>query len=209
MNWETYLALGDSITIGARTYLGYPELVGDTLSSRLSKHWNVVNHAVSGLKTIDLSRHIDAHYTTLKERKASITTVLIGTNDIKERTSVENFRIALDQVLLRAKMLTLNGNVVVIAIPEFHKGISYPYSIGMNATIAVFNEVIASLAKRHGIRVLYLDHSEDDFTDGVHLNEKGIGTFSRQIVRYILQDKGIESEDMEGSIATSRSFVRL
>lgn len=69
MNWETYIAFGDSITIGARTYLGYPELVGDKLSGRLNKHWNVINHSVSGFKAIDLARYIDKHFSSLQEHK--------------------------------------------------------------------------------------------------------------------------------------------
>jgi lysophospholipase L1-like esterase len=191
MNWETYLAFGDSITIGARTYLGYPELVGDALSLHLSKQWNVINHSVSGFKAIDLARHIDKHFFSLKETRSSITSILIGTNDIKEQTSLEDFTIALNQIILKSKLLTINGNVIIFAIPEFHKGISYPYSIGMNENIARFNAEIKKLAAQHNIRMLELNHNDEDFLDGVHLNGTGIETFSSQITRYILKDKGI------------------
>ena len=37
MNWETLLAFGDSITYGARSYLGYPEICGDILGGKLDK----------------------------------------------------------------------------------------------------------------------------------------------------------------------------
>lgn len=192
MNWETYTAYGDSITIGARSYLGYPELVGNSLSTHLSKQWNVINHAVSGYKAIDLARYIDKYYTSLKENQASISTILIGTNDIKEQTRLEDFTIALHQVILKVKLLTVNKNVVIISIPEFHKGIMYPYSIGMNETIKNFNVEIKKLAIQHQIRTLELKHTPDDFVDGVHLNNKGIETFSNQITTFILKDKGIE-----------------
>jgi lysophospholipase L1-like esterase len=191
MNWETYLAFGDSITIGARTYLGYPELVGNNLGVHLAKQWNVINHSASGLKAIGLARHIDAHFLTLKEHKASISTLLIGTNDIKENTGLDDFRIALNQVILKMKLLTVNENVLLLAIPEFHKGIMYPYSIGMNERIAKFNIEIEKLSISHSIRMLTLQHTESDFLDGVHLNQKGILTFSDQITNYILKDKGI------------------
>src|SRR5690606_28595423 len=108
MNWETYIAFGDSITIGARTYLGYPELVGNELSKRLKKQWNVINHAVSGFKAIDLARDIDKNFASLVLHKSSITSILIGTNDVKENTSIEDFKIALNQILLKAKLLTTN-----------------------------------------------------------------------------------------------------
>lgn len=192
MNWETYIAFGDSITIGARTYLGYPELVGNKLSDRLNKQWNVINHSVSGFKAIDLARYIDKHFSSLQEHKSSITSILIGTNDIKEKTSVEDFKIALNQIIIKTKLLTTNKNVILFLIPEFHKGIMYPYSIEMNETMSVFNKAISQLAQKHDLRVLELNHTEKDFLDGVHLNQSGIENFSDQIFKYILKDKGVD-----------------
>lgn len=192
MNWETYIAFGDSITIGARTYLGYPELVGNKLSDRLNKQWNVINHSVSGFKAIDLARYIDKHFYSLQEHKSSVTSVLIGTNDIKEKTSVEDFKIALNQIIIKTKLLTTNNNVIIFLIPEFHKGIIYPYSIEMNALIFIFNKAICQLVKEHDLRMLELNHTEKDFLDGVHLNRVGIENFSDQISRYILKDKGMD-----------------
>jgi lysophospholipase L1-like esterase len=191
MNWETYIAFGDSITIGARTYLGYPELVGDKLSKTLSKQWNVINHSVSGFKAIDLARYIDLHFYTLKEQQSSISSILIGTNDIKDKTTIEDFKIALNQIIIKTKLLTVNKNVLLFSIPTFHKGIMYPYSIEMNDTICKFNEIIHQLAKEHNLRVLDIEHTEHDFVDGVHLNREGLESFSEQITSYILKDKGI------------------
>lgn len=191
MNWETYIAFGDSITIGARTYLGYPELVGEKLSHTLNKQWNVINHSVSGFKAIDLARHIDVHFSDLLEHKSSISSILIGTNDVKERTTVRDFKIALNQIIIKTKLLTVNKNVLLFSIPFFHKGIMYPYSIEMNEAISLFNKAINELAKDHHLRVLDLNHTEEDFLDGVHLNQSGIEHFSDQISEYILKDRGI------------------
>ena len=113
-------------------------------------------------------------------------------NDIKENTRIEDFVIALNQVILKVKLLTVNKNVIIFSIPEFHKGIMYPYSIGMNETVKKFNIEIKKLATQHQIRMLELTHNADDFIDGVHLNNKGIETFADQIATYILKDKGIE-----------------
>jgi lysophospholipase L1-like esterase len=192
MNFETYIAFGDSITSGARTYLGYPELLSDALSIQLQKQWVVVNHSVNGFKTIDLARHIDMHFSSLKAFNASISTILIGTNDIKENTKANDFRIMLNQIILKTKLLTVNNNVIILAIPEFHKGIMYPYVIGMNETIKKYNAVINESAADHNIRMLTLTHTEQDFFDGVHLNDQGIESFSRQLLQFILKDKGIE-----------------
>ncbi len=192
MNWETYIAFGDSITKGARTYLGYPELVGSQLTSHLLTQWNVVNHSVCGFKAIDLARYIDTHFLSLKEKQSSISTILIGTNDIKEKTQAADFRIALEQVILKTKLLTINSNVILMTIPEFHRGITYPYSMEMNNQVVALNAEIKALTDKHDIRMLSIDHHADDFTDGVHLNDQGLRTFSSQISRYILKDKGIE-----------------
>lgn len=191
MNWETYIAYGDSITKGARTYLGYPELLGNSLSKILSKQWIVVNHSVSGYKAIDLVRFIDLYFNSLKEYNASISTILIGTNDIKENTNIEDFKIALNQIILKVKLLTVNKNVVILTIPEFHKGIMYPFLFEMNENIRAYNSVIKELATLHSIRWLEINHSEQDFFDGVHLNRNGIDNFSNQILKFILNDKGI------------------
>lgn len=191
MNWETYLAFGDSITIGARTYLGYPELVGKKLSDSLHKQWNVINHAVSGYTAMDLARYIDLHFSTLQSHRASLSTILIGTNDIKAKTPLEDYLTALNQVVLKAKLLTVNQNVILFSIPTFHKGIMYPYSIEMNQMIEVYNAAIQELASTQNLRVLTLNHAEEDFLDGVHLNRTGIDHFSSQISNFILKDKGI------------------
>lgn len=191
MNWETYLALGDSITIGSRTYTGYPELTGKLLEKHLSKQWNVINHAVSGFKTIDLARYIDQHYLTLQSQNASITTILIGTNDVKSNTDPEDFRTALNLVILKAKLLTVNSNVVVCFIPEFQKGVMYPYDISMNTEISAFNEIVREMAEYHKIRALRLQCNESHFFDGVHLNPDGNKRFAEQVAQFMLNDKGI------------------
>lgn len=191
MNWETFIAYGDSITKGARTYFGYPELLGNSLSKILSKQWNVVNHSVNGYKAIDLARHIDHHFDSLKECNASISTILIGTNDIKENTDIEDFKIALKQIILKVKLLTVNRNVIIFAIPEFQKGIMYPYIIGMNENIRIYNSSIKEIAIQNSIRFIELSYSELDFFDGVHLNRIGIENFANQILEFILNDKGI------------------
>lgn len=166
-------------------------MVGDKLSKQLNKEWNVINHAASGYKAIDLARHIDLHFASLQSHKASIASILIGTNDIKENTNPGDFKIALNQVIQKAKLLTTNKNVVVFSIPQFHRGIMYPYSIDMNDTVAVFNTHILDLAKAHNIRVLTFEHLEDDFLDGVHLSRKGVENFSDQVLKFILKDKGM------------------
>lgn len=191
MNWETYIAFGDSITIGARTYLGYPELTGAILEDRLSKQWNVINCSVSGFTAIELARYIDKNYSNLIQHKSSITTILIGTNDLKSGTSQQNFEIALTQIIIKSKILTQNSNVVLLMIPELQEGIMYPYNIEMNSKVAELNKSIEKLAKKHNVRTLSLEVEKENFFDGVHLNDSGVDNIGKQVSNFILSERGI------------------
>lgn len=191
MNWETYIAFGDSITIGSRTYLGYPEFAGSILEDSLSKEWNVINCAVSGFTAIELARFIDSNYSNLEKHSSSITTILIGTNDLKCGTSQRNFEIALTQIIIKSKLLTQNSNVVLMMIPELQEGVMYPYNFEMNSKVALLNQSIQKLAKRHNIKTLSLKVEKDDFFDGVHLNDTGNENIGKQIAGFILSERGI------------------
>jgi lysophospholipase L1-like esterase len=194
MNWETYMALGDSITIGARTYLGYPEIAGTILSSRLNKQWNVINHAVSGFKAIDLVRYIDQHYINLKEQKSSITTILIGSNDIKESTQLEDYCVALNLAVLKAKLITQNYNVVLILLPSFPVGIMYPYTYEMNEAILTFNQAIIKIAGANHLKSIHPTVEQEGYHDGIHLNPVGLMTMGNEVAQFILRARGLNNE---------------
>lgn len=177
---------------------GCPEAAGDMLSSYLSKQWNVINHSVCGYKAIDLARHVDKHFCALKDSCPSVTTILVGTNDVKEHTSAEEFRVALGQVILKARLFTMNENVIVMAIPHFHRGICYPYTMEMNEGIAMLNAETRYLVAQHHVRLPELSHNEYDFADGVHLSNKGVRAFAEQVAAFILKDKGVLLEGRVG-----------
>lgn len=205
MNWETLLCLGDSITFGARSYLAYPEIAGSILEERLSKNWNIINHSTNGFTTIDLVRSLNTASALYKNEYPSLITVMIGTNDIKIGTSIEDFKTAYSQVILKAKLMSVNNNVILIKIPHFTQKVFYPYHFGMNDTVRVFNEVINDLAVKHGLRTLEFDLKDDDFFDGVHFSSKGSITAAEQLASFILKDKGFEStSDMPQNARTSQ-----
>jgi len=191
MNWETYISIGDSITRGARTYLSYPEKVANGLKQNLNKNWNLINISENGQTVIDTIRLIDKNYNSISSQQSGITTILLGTNDIKNRTSITDFRIAYDLLVLKVKLFTQKGNVILIEIPNFHKGIMYPYNYQMNDSINIFNAIINDIAKNHNLRTFKFILQENDFVDGVHLSEQGVDTCSSQLLDFILSDKGI------------------
>jgi lysophospholipase L1-like esterase len=193
MNWETLLSLGDSITFGARSYAGYPEICGHVLSEKLNKEWNVVNHATNGFTTIDLLRSVDKNWANLKILYPSIITVLIGTNDIKQNTAAEDFVMAYELLVTKARLLAINNNILLLKIPHFTKDVFYPYNYGMNKKVEEFNICIDSIAKKFGLRTLALNLSPECFYDGVHFSALGSKESGLQIADLILRDKGHES----------------
>ena len=190
MNWETYLALGDSITKGARTYLGYPELTAHKLSQKLNKEWDIINVSSNGITAIELLKLFEDKCRHSHVGNSSFTTILVGTNDVKNGSTVEEFTIAYDLLLTKVKIATQSSNIYLIHIPTFPKGVMFPYTSDMNTTVLKFNEVINALATKHQLKTLELKLTENDFYDGVHLNSEGIQSVAHQICETVLISKG-------------------
>jgi lysophospholipase L1-like esterase len=191
MNWETLLAFGDSITIGARTYLGYPEYAANLLSQATQKHWNAVNFAKSGITAIELNRMITAEFSNLQSQHPDLITLLIGTNDLKNGTSPQDFRIACEQILIKAKLICPSNNVLIFQIPVLQNGVKYPYSLSMNQQIPQFNTMLQQMALAFHCRYGSFQLTEKDFCDGVHLNEQGVQRAGEQLAQTILRERGL------------------
>jgi lysophospholipase L1-like esterase len=191
MNWETILCLGDSITIGSRSYLGYPEYVGNFLEKHIGNQWNVVNHATCGFKAIDLHRSITQHFMTLQNFQPSLATIMIGTNDLKSPTNLEDYRLAYQQVILKTKLMLGNSNIILLKVPKLPAVVKYPYKFEMNTNIDELNVIVSELGKANKLKVLEIKLQDDDLFDGVHLNDKGAKSFAEQLGKFILLDKGI------------------
>ncbi|HET6245060.1 MAG TPA: SGNH/GDSL hydrolase family protein, partial [Bacteroidia bacterium] len=170
MNWETLMCFGDSITIGARSYCGYPEYAGNLLEKKLGNNWNVINLAVCGYTAMDLARYISSNFSNLKQFEPGIISILIGTNDVKKNTLPSDFEIAYRQVILKALLLSCNRNVVLIKLPFFPKNVAYPYNFGMNNKVDSCNEIIDQLAVNYNLRAMEFHLNDADLFDGVHLN---------------------------------------
>jgi lysophospholipase L1-like esterase len=193
MNWETLLCLGDSITIGSRSYLGYPEYAGAQLEKVIGNRWNVVNHATCGFKAIDLHRSMTLHYCSLQQFQPSLATIMIGTNDLKGPTSLEDYRLAYKQIILKTRLLLGNTNIVLLHVPHLPSQVKYPYRSAMNPQVDAYNRVIDSLAEQFELQTLAFEITDEDLFDGVHLNDIGAKSVGKQLASYILTDKGVYS----------------
>lgn len=191
MNWESLLCMGDSITHGARTYLGYPEMAAGMLRKATGVQWSAWNFAWNGFKAIDLLRAIDERGADLVRFNASLCTVMIGTNDAKTNTAPEHYGLVMEQLLLKAKLVTQNRNLLVLGIPTLAPGMSLPYNAGMNTRIAAYNQILADLAAARSCEFLELRTAPSDFVDGVHLSDAGVSSFAQQLCERILRDRGL------------------
>ncbi len=185
MNWETLLCLGDSITIGSRSYLGYPEYCGDYLVKTTQKDWNVINHATAGFTTIDLVRQIDKKIAALRAFKPDFASVLIGTNDLKNNTSVSDFKIASQQLLVKVTLIVGSTNFVLVEIPKLMEGVMLPYRLEMNHLVDQYNTIIHQLAVDKKIEVIKFTNDPSYFYDGVHLNPLGSSKWGTELGGYI------------------------
>lgn len=185
LNWETLLCLGDSITIGARSYMGYPEYTGAILENKTQKKWNVINHAVSGYTTIDLLRYVDSSWSHLQQTNPEVVTIMIGTNDIKTNTKDSDFEIAYKLLVVKAKLLQKNSNIILFEIPQLENGVMLPYTIDMNSRIDSFNSIIERIAEEEGLMMHKFNQKEEYFYDGVHLNNQGSASWGDQLAEFI------------------------
>lgn len=191
MNWETLLALGDSITIGSRSYLGYPECAGKELEAHTHKHWSIHNFSVSGYTCIDLNRYLSLHYANIVETRPEVISILIGTNDAKKGTNPDNYRTAYDQLLTKTRLINRESRLIMIKIPGLREGVVFPYTMQMNETIDTYNQIIEQLAGKHGAELLSFQLESEHFFDGVHLNDVGSHAAGQQLARCILTAKGM------------------
>ena len=186
MNWETILCLGDSITIGSRCYLGYPEYCGNFLNNKTHKHWNVMNHAVSGFTTIDLVRHMDSNWSNLKDLNPEAISIMIGTNDLKSKTTIADFDIAYRQLIIKSRLLVNSNNIIIHKIPLLQSGVMLPYNLKMNDIINDYNNTIIQIAESEELILNDMDSYPEYYYDGVHLNSKGSKAWGKILSEIIL-----------------------
>ena len=116
----TYLALGDSYTIGTgatHESRSFPSLLALRLEAETGRAVRVVNPAVNGFTTIDvLAREVGF----LDELNPDLVSVLIGVNDLVRGRSGEQYRESLVEIYDAVAALGLpSGRVAAISIPDW------------------------------------------------------------------------------------------
>jgi lysophospholipase L1-like esterase len=169
MNYQMVACYGDSLTFGARTYGCYPMYLSEILGGRTRYAWSVLNRGVNGHTARDLWFVVNDRVQMEPNRHAAC--VLIGTNDAKQGTPVDLFRLYYLQVL---QTLQIHGWTVIAAeIPLIVSEGRLPYTRTAEEHRNALNAVIREAANAKSIPLVNLGLTADDLSDGVHWNEDG------------------------------------
>ena len=148
----TYLALGDSYTIGtgaSHESRNFPSLLALQLQAATGREVRVVNPAVNGFTTIDvLAREIGF----IERLHPDVITVLIGVNDLVRGRTAEQYRESLVEIYEAIVTVELpRGRVAAISIPDWSVSPSardYGDPLSLRRATDAFNAVARDEAGR-------------------------------------------------------------
>jgi lysophospholipase L1-like esterase len=196
-NSFTYLALGDSYTIGESVplYENFPSQVTQLLRIKGVDIHAPEILARTGWTTDELAAAMDV---TKLRNNYDLVTLLIGVNNQYRSGDIANYEKEFDALVKRAISFAANNpaNVVVLSIPDW--GIT-PFAAGketnnIGKSIDAFNETNKRIATTH--RVHYIDItpwtreavSQPDLLagDGLHPSGKEYRRWAEKIVDYFI-----------------------
>ena len=175
-----YLALGDSYTIGTGledVAQNFPSLLAGRLKEETGIDVALVNLGVNGYTTTDLIRE---ELPVARNARPELVTILIGANDIVQRSDEATYRGRLRQIYQAIKELGVPAErVLVISIPDFSPlpgAAPFGSPSGLRARVDAFNAIARTEATATDFR--YADITEisreasprDDWlaSDGLH-----------------------------------------
>jgi acyl-CoA thioesterase-1 len=166
----TYLALGDSYTIGtgaSHESRNYPSLLAVRVEDATSRAVRLVNPAVNGFTTIDLLAN---EIGFINELRPDIVSVLIGVNDLVQGRPVDAYRESLVEIYDVIATLHLpDGHVAAISIPDWSvvpSARDYGDSRQIRATTDAFNSTARQEAARRAFT----------WVDITEASRKGLGS---------------------------------
>jgi lysophospholipase L1-like esterase len=157
----TYLALGDSYTIGEAVTQNesYPYQLTNALNSPLLHIKPPTIIATTGWTTDDLIAAISR--SDIRAKKYDFVTLLIGVNDQYQHLSQDNYKIKFAEVLNTAITFANadTSRVFVLSIPDW--GVT-PFAAGHDNVIGPqiddFNAINESISKKAGVNYLNITH---------------------------------------------------
>jgi len=153
INGLTYLALGDSYTVGegVALYDSFPYQLVQLLRDKRKEVYGPEIVAKTGWTTAELISHLDH---TVLNHVYDFVTLLIGVNNQYRGLDAKEYGIDLEDLVQKALALVSNEGrrVVLISIPDWGKS---PFAQGrdrdkIGEEISTFNKINRSLAVKYG-----------------------------------------------------------
>lgn len=157
-----YIALGDSLTAGTAALeyqQTYPYIVAKKIAAE-SQAVNVLNLAQPGVKIADV------HFDQQSLKDAHLITILIGTNDVFDGTSKDEFMSEYQNLINLIKSQT-QGQIILLTIPYLgsDKIVILPYKAYLMLKIYQYNQVIKQLAVQNHLTVIDLNMLTGNYFD--------------------------------------------
>jgi lysophospholipase L1-like esterase len=176
-----YVALGDStgVGVGARKGGGYVARLFERIG-RERPGSRLTNLCVSGAETRDVVR---SQWPRVHGLRPTLITVGIGINDLSHGVKVGQFRRNYEELATHLRAAT-GAPVVLTNVPDISTAPRVPEFMRaeVRRLIALFNDVIAETAERHGFRLvdacemsreIIPRHPEFFSADGFHPSDEG------------------------------------
>lgn len=185
MNYQNMLCAGDSQTFGARTYGCYPIHMARFLAGRTPYEWRIINVSANGYTARDLWFRLNADIDGIADTFQAC--LLIGTNDVGNKTDIALFKEYYRQILLMFAIKNYKAVFCGMIPPIFPDGhIFFGKDTGNNRQ--AYNEAIEETASGFTIArlVMFENLGRDHYEDPVHFNEAGNSAVAEAFTRAIL-----------------------
>ena len=185
MIYSTFLALGDSMTYGARGGYdhGYPEWLSDFYDVEFGQRLLTVNAGINGETTSQCRRRAKQ---VIESSKCNEMLFFEGTNDAKDTVQTpdyiyeSNVRYIIDCALINGVKLYLG------LIPDL-RGFGAPdYSIHSQELMNGYNKIIRKLSKEYELPLVdFTGFHVRHYSDGVHFNTEGYRLMAAKVINAI------------------------
>lgn len=190
MIYGTILCLGDSQTRGARTYLGWPELLAERMTERTGTEWSAINAGVNREQTrqiLDRTPGMLAQLQAMAGAKWII--VMAGTNDfmcIDDDRTMRDARIAFRQILRWVRRTKIP---FVVMSPPNTDGVQMPQFSASKLQRDAWAQVVREEAGDAPFIDLGFIDPRQHMCDGVHFSDSGNDAVVKVLVTFMTSGK--------------------
>ncbi len=182
----TYIALGDSYTIGngVQTEERWPNVLTAHLKSSGQNIRLIANPAVSGYKVSDA---LEKELPIVEQMKPDFVTVLIGANDNFGGKAPAFFQEELQEFLDQLQKTMKNPQqIVLITIPDYSKSPSASGydTTGVTKSIQEYNRIIKSEAAKRDLKVADIFPLSQAMTDPIDFIHDGLHPSAKSYARW-------------------------